>query len=686
VVVSSLDLPHIVDLMAGQELTYPISRLEKGGFFSCLETVYWDHTGDALAYYPGVALAAGQTLDTEKAAIGVYKNRSELWAGWDRGVREWVTEYHDQISPTPKEWPDVYCEGWSAKIGVKELLERPQWTERYMATAEKLGIRYMDLYEPAHQAAVMPPQWVKKMVDLADRHNIATGWWIDFGSDIDWGTGAPLRPLACQLSPEGEAYFQKMLELARTYKLRAMHWADFFEIFPCNRTEHGHLPGKYSIYAQGQRMLRFGRELREASPGIMLGADGGFTNPQYVRYKDSRAHGTYYGGYEGDHFSAVEPDIHIDRLYADMNRVYLHGSHAVFLRPWYRTLNCVNHYGQESEHHDRAGFRYSLLSALAMAGQVTFNDVPDNMPESEIQFAQRWLNWAKTNKDYLKQSDKLFDRPVHYADVWQGDAESLSGFAHIRGDRGYILLFNPSPVEQIAELTLALDAPSSEHFFVQEVFPGGLTLEGPTNGEYPQGGKLRTTVPAKQVRILWIAPASTRAGNQNVRPENVRAEQWRRYVGDWTVAKHTPEAATLRASFQLLATAAPWLASSVPESAWSKEPWAYDKAYLVFFLKDETEELNNNWVLDKLQFQGSAGGTTPSETIGVLINGVPKSLHAFKTERNQVKDKTRCYFVNLEGETKTGQNNEVEITLPIRTGLVFSGAYVDLPDQVPAGE
>jgi hypothetical protein len=34
VVVSSLDLPRTVDLMAGQELTYPISRLEKGGFFS----------------------------------------------------------------------------------------------------------------------------------------------------------------------------------------------------------------------------------------------------------------------------------------------------------------------------------------------------------------------------------------------------------------------------------------------------------------------------------------------------------------------------------------------------------------------------------------------------------------------------------------------------------------------------
>ena len=33
-----------------------------------------------------------------------------------------------------------------------------------------------------------------------------------------------------------------------------------------------------------------------------------------------------------------------------------------------------------------------------------------------------------------------------------------------------------------------------------------------------------------------------------------------------------------------------------------------------------------------------------------------------------------------------GAPNEIELTLPIRSGLVFSGAYLDLPDQMPAGE
>jgi len=530
VTVSALNLPHVVDLMAGQELTYPVARLERGGFFSCLETVYWEHEGDALTYYPGTSLGVAGSLDTEKAAVGVYQNRGEQWRGWDRGVREWVIEYHAQISPAPAEWPDVYSEGWSVKIGIEEMVARPEWSQQVMAMADRLGIRYMDAYEPAHQAAEAPPDLVRRFVDLADRFHVNTGCWIDFGSDIDWHTGAPLKPNACHLSPEGEAYFQKILTLARTYKLRAMHWADFFTVFPCERTDHGHLPGKYSIYAQGQRMLKFGRELREASPGIMLGADGGFTNPQYVRFLDSRAHGTFYGGYEGDHFAAVEPDLHLDRLYADMNRVYEHGSHAVFLRPWYRMLNCVNHYGQESHHHDRAGYRYSLLSALAMAGQVTYNDIPPDMPTSEVEFTQHWLKWARENKEYLHEGDKLFDRSVHFADVWQGDAQSLSGFAHIRKDRGYVFLFNPSPLEQVAELSLALDAPSDARIVAQEIFPGGLTLQGPADGEYRQGGKLRITVPGKQVRIVRVAPASEQGSTRRFQPENARAAAARRYV------------------------------------------------------------------------------------------------------------------------------------------------------------
>lgn len=110
---------------------------------------------------------------------------------------------------------------------------------------------------------------------------------------------------------------------------------------------------------------------------------------------------------------------------------------------------------------------------------------------------------------------------------------------------------------------------------------------------------------------------------------------------------------------------------------WSKDPWAYDKAYLVILLKDETQEALASAVPDDLVTSASRHEMT------ISINGVPKTLFPFKTVRAVRPHLTRCYFVGLSGEVKAGDENEVQITLPIRIGLVFSGAYLDLPNQVP---
>ncbi len=680
ITVSSLGLPNLKDLMAGPELTYPISRSGKGGFFSALETVYWDHVGDALTYYPAILLKPGTALESEKAAIGVYRNRGEIWRGWDRGVREWVIEYHAQVSPVGEEWPDVYCEGWSAGIGLQAVSQYPQWAEHFFDTAEKLGIRYMDGFDPMHIAMRAKPESVSQWVEMARRHNIATGFWVDFGSDVAEWDG--IRPQACQLSPEANKYLDDIVDFVGKYQFKAFHWGDFLTIFACDPRDSGGVSGKYSIYQQGQRILKFAADLRKASPGVMLGADGGFSNPQYVRYQDSRAHGIFYGGYLSDHFPAAEPDIHLDRLYADMDRNYEFGGHFIYLRPWYRMLNVVNHYGQESRKFDHPGFRYGLLSAIAMAGQVTFNAVPDDVPEADLEFSRRWLAWARTNRDYLKQGDRLFDRTFHFMDLSQGTPDSLSGFSHIRGDRGYVFLLNPSPVEQVAELSLVLDAPPASPFFVDEVYPNQVSLRGPDHGHYVQGGKLRVTVPAKQVRILWIGPAEAAvlAGKSEV--EEAQVNQGQRYLDNWKVTNNSSQGVTVQSTFLYPQGSASFLSGTSKESDWAREPWAYNKAYLVFLIKDETGELGSNWVADNFV---SAGKNTVGQigTMSVSVNGVAKTIHAFVTGRNQPEKLTRCYFVDLAGEITPNDTNNVTVTLPIRNGIVFQGAYIDLPDQMP---
>jgi hypothetical protein len=146
------------------------------------------------------------------------------------------------------------------------------------------------------------------------------------------------------------------------------------------------------------------------------------------------------------------------------------------------------------------------------------------------------------------------------------------------------------------------------------------------------------------------------------------------------------------ASFEFPKNGDKYLSNETPESAWSLDPWAYDKAYLVLMLKDETVEQNNQWISDHLLQEkgtppaGELDVTPLPQPLTAIVNGVPKALHPFKTRRNQQHEKTRCYFASLDAETKSGSLNQVSITLPIERGLVFSGAYLDLPDQMPDGQ
>ena len=161
---------------------------------------------------------------------------------------------------------------------------------------------------------------------------------------------------------------------------------------------------------------------------------------------------------------------------------------------------------------------------------------------------------------------------------------------------------------------------------------------------------------------------------KNVEPENSGLEfGGGRYLGQWRVEKESGDSATVESSFEFPNAQRECLTVFAPESDWSKEPWNFPKAYLLLLLEDETKQLNDRWLPDDLP-------------IAVWVNGAPKAVHTFKTGRRQATGRTRCYFAALSEETKPGSGNKVEVTLPVRRGVTFSGAYLDLPDQVPYGD
>lgn len=671
IALSSQGLPNIVYLASPEDLSYPVSQLENGGFFGCIEFPYWEHKLDTLMYYPGIKLEGGKSYETERAAIGVYKNRGEMVMYMDLGIREWVVEYHTHVSSIGEEWPERYHEGWDAYFRIKAIDSQPKWVEDYVERMRKLGIEFSDGYEPVHQAMEMPEEAVQRWVNVCYSKGVRAGSWIDHGSSTSWDRGTAMAPFKCKLSPECQKYFKKVVEFAKKNNYKCMHH-DFFFIYPCNNPDHGHLPGKYSIYPQAKALIDFDRNLHEACPGIMTSGDGTFGSAQWTRLLDGRVHGII-----ADHYEIVQPDIHLDRLCAEFSRGYMLSGYFAFLHPWFRTLNCVSHFGQETHLHDRAGFRYSILSAIAMAPQVCFNDIPENIPDEEIEFAGKWLTWAAQNKDYFRECSKLFLRHFSHRDAINNMSEALEGFAHIKKDKGFISLINPSAQKQITLLDLQLNTEQKEKFIVKEVYPKKFNVRGPKGGYYEKDDEIKLSVPAKNIRILWIEAVDDLRKQVEFKDEDFALEDNARFIEKWDLLSKDDKSIVLKGKFYLPKGTDRYLTSIVEKELWQSNPWAYDKAYAVIILKNDVSDIRYNWIRDDLR-------------IKVRINGVDKDVVSFRTSRNQKSGLCRCYFSDIAREAKTGQWNKIELTLPqyfewikIRQGLTFKGIYIDLPDQMP---
>ena len=666
VTLSMQGLANVVGLPSPEDLSYPVCRLERGGFFACIEFPYWEARDDSLIYYPGVAIEPGAEYTSEKAAVGVYQNRGEIMMGLDLGIRDWVTAYHAHVSPPPEAWPERYHEGWDEDLYVSLADSDPQRLERIMATAQRLGITYADGYEPTHSAMQMDEKTVDRWVEAGHRHGVGLGTWVDHGSDMCWTADHSLPPVRCKLSPEGKVYFDRVVAFAGKHRYGCLHH-DFFFVFPCDDAGHGHLPGKYSLYPQVKEFLNFDRRLHEACPGIMTSGDATFGSAQWTRFMDGRFHGMLF-----DHPPIVQPDLHLDRLCAEFSRGYMVTGRYAFLRPWSRILNCISHFGKFGHKHDSVGFRYNVLSAIAAAPQVCFNGIPENLPDADAEFADRWLNWAAENRDYLRHGDKLFCRYFDFNNFCHDPSEALDGFSHVRKDRGFVFLINASAAEQVGALTLDLDAPKETRFDAIELYPGRFGLAGPRDGSYANGDTLRVTVPARHIRLLWVGPSDGSHGELPLEREDHQAAALRRLITDWEVIHEDEKGITLSSQFHLPPESQTPVRALVRSALWEEEPWAYGKAYLVLLLRNNLGHVRNRWIQD-------------NQEIGARINGVGKCVVPVRIPRHHKEGFCGAYFTDLAYEALPGEENTVEITLPkFKQGIVFAGAYVDLPDQMPA--
>ncbi len=288
------------------------------------------------------------------------------------------------------------------------------------------------------------------------------------------------------------------------------------------------LPGS-SSYAQWYGWRRVMETLRKADPAIVI--DGRQSYQMYGPWSwlaGSYPHPT--GNDEQPESFKPYPDLHFDRVSADRTR---------FVNYWYRNYQFApeeiipgyathqtersrnlpdpNGHGLKSEtiytryrprDWDYLGYQYSFLSSIATGGWNNVVDmIPARDPEEAKYFSAEdkawirdWLAWTAKNKEYLLHTRTILDQPV---------LGHVDGTAAIRGDRGYLFLFNPNYKQLPADLTLdaTIGLTEGNKFLLREIYPQkGRVLGKPGAGVWNRGDAVHLELDGTSATVFELIP------------------------------------------------------------------------------------------------------------------------------------------------------------------------------------
>ncbi len=159
---------------------------------------------------------------------------------------------------------------------------------------------------------------------------------------------------------------------------------------------------------------------------------------------------------------------------------------------------------------DYLGWRYSLLSSIAVAG---WNNVIDMIPARDIeehrafsdadrQWFRRWIDWTAAHKDYLRHTRTILGQPA---------IGKIDGTSAIIGDRGYVFLFNPNGRRLEAEFTLdgSIGLAANRALQIRELFPNEERLVGkPGIGFWQPGDRVSLAMDGASALVLEIEPTA----------------------------------------------------------------------------------------------------------------------------------------------------------------------------------
>ena len=554
---------HYVTFIAAP--TVEFIRGDKGGLFTGIENPYFKadltNSGVTLSYEPGLILKAGEGYTSEPQFIGVYKksgimiedtgrdfrynanasgykplDRNEM-----RAMRAFALDY---LAPEQKNFLNINYQFFHPLPQMPRTQKDKDYFTHTIDTFAAIGGE-MIIFKPLHPYSkptverdfwnVVPDDTnsvARQICDYARSKGLSYGFYmgcaahggegnaggLNFRPDKpEWkksdaaGRRAPDNCLACD--DYYEWWFTVQNNTIQKYRLSNWSWdPSLGSGMNCYDESHGHIEGKGG-YKGWRRCIELMARLKAANPGLFIQGFYGTKNFGLWGLKHVDQHEVY--NEQAMCVSTRHNQISDDRQNADGLRFQNNWSMRFRFTPAV-TSHALTHRVSEGgfdreliKAWDYYGWRYGVMSTLAIAGSIMPTILPyeTEVAPGYVEFYKKWTRWAREHFDYVNYTEPFGE---------QVQPGAVDGYGRIKGDHGFIFLFNgnPRPAAITFEVGDEINLQTKGRYELVELYPseaGTLLLDADGRSAFDWGTKARVVVPANDCFLFELrkaAPAS----------------------------------------------------------------------------------------------------------------------------------------------------------------------------------
>ncbi len=551
---------HYVSFIAAP--TVEFIRHEKGGLFTGIENPYFNADlsvqGVSLSFAPALILKPGEGYASEPQFMGVFKRSGVMIedSGRDfrynanasgykpldrnetRAMRAFALDY---LAPSQKQFLNINYQFFHPLPQMPRTEQDQEYFTKTTDTFAAIG-GDMIIFKPLHPYSKPtadrgfwdvipddPKHTARQIVDYARGKGISHGFYmgcaahgnegnaagLNFRPDkLEWkksdaaGRRAPDNCLACD--DFYEWWFMVQNNTIQKYKLSNWSWdPSLGSGMNCHDESHGHFADQGG-YKGWRRCLELMARLKSANPGLFIQGFYGTKNFGLWGLKHVDQHEVL--NEQSIIVSTRHHQISDDRQNADGLRFQNNWSMRFRFTPAVMGHSLTHRVSEGVfdpeliKAWDYYGWQYGVMSSLAIAGSLMPTILPyeaDLVP-GFAEFYKKWQRWAKDTFEYVNYTEPFGE---------QVQPGAVDGYARIKGDHGFIFLFNgnPRPAEITFEVGDEINLQATGDFEFIELYPSEnsrVVLDNSGKSSFARGEKASLTVPANACSLLELKRAT----------------------------------------------------------------------------------------------------------------------------------------------------------------------------------